>query len=205
MKTQAPAIHKGRKYQQVLDGARQIFMRDGFEGASVDDIARTAGVSKATLYKYFSDKRVLFMEMARIECGQQAQSLVDEVDFDAPVGRVLEQIGRGFLRIVLSDFGKRIFRICVAESDRFPELGRRFYESGPGAMRAGMIGFLTCAIQRGQLQIDDLELAADQFPELCRADLFPRLVFGLSDEFTEAEIDRVVKGAVQTFLARYAA
>ena len=55
------AIHikRGRKFDQVLEGARTVFMRDGFEGANVDDIAASAGVSKATLYSYFPDKRVL--------------------------------------------------------------------------------------------------------------------------------------------------
>ena len=55
-------VKQGRKWDQVLDGARKVFMRDGFEGASVDDIVREAGVSKATLYSYFPDKRLLFIE-----------------------------------------------------------------------------------------------------------------------------------------------
>ena len=57
-------VRKGRKFDQVLAGARDVFMADGFEGASVDAIARVAGVSKATLYSYFPDKRLLFMEVA---------------------------------------------------------------------------------------------------------------------------------------------
>ena len=69
-----PEIKKGRKFDQVLDGARDVFLRDGFEGASVDDIARRAGVSKATLYSYFPDKRLLFSEVARVECNRQAQA-----------------------------------------------------------------------------------------------------------------------------------
>ncbi|MEZ5686188.1 MAG: helix-turn-helix domain-containing protein, partial [Paracoccaceae bacterium] len=67
-----PEIRKGRKFDQVLEGARAVFLRDGFEGASVDDIAREAGVSKATLYSYFPDKRLLFMEVAKCECARQA-------------------------------------------------------------------------------------------------------------------------------------
>ena len=58
-------VKQGRKFDQVLDGARKVFMRDGFEGASVDDIAREACVSKATLYSYFPDKRLLFIEVQR--------------------------------------------------------------------------------------------------------------------------------------------
>ena len=74
--SKTPKIRKGRKFDQVLEGARAIFMRDGFEGASVDDIAREAGVSKATLYSYFPDKRLLFMEVAKAECNRQADEAV---------------------------------------------------------------------------------------------------------------------------------
>lgn len=62
-----PVVKRGRKFDQVLEGARLVFLQDGYEGASVDDIARAAGVSKATLYSYFPDKRLLFMEVAKIE------------------------------------------------------------------------------------------------------------------------------------------
>ena len=63
MNTQTPILRKGRKVEQVLAGAREVFLRDGFEGASVDEIAKVSGVSKATLYSYFSDKRRLFQEV----------------------------------------------------------------------------------------------------------------------------------------------
>ena len=54
-------IKRGRKFDQVLEGARTVFLRDGYSGASVDDIATEAGVSKATLYSYFPDKQILFI------------------------------------------------------------------------------------------------------------------------------------------------
>ena len=69
MNDAAPIVRKGRKFDQVLEGARSVFMADGFEGASVDDIARAAGVSKAPLYSYFPDKRLLCVEVATQECG----------------------------------------------------------------------------------------------------------------------------------------
>lgn len=198
-------IRRGRKYDQVLDGARRVFMSDGYEGASVDEIARAAGVSKATLYSYFPDKRLLFMEVARSECCRQSDSALEVIDTAAPPRAVLTQAARHFLGFLLSDFGQRVFRICVAETDRFPELGREFYDSGPRLMRARMVEYLRLATGRGELAIEDFDLAADQFAELCKADLFPRLVFGLDREFGEDEIARVIDGAVEMFLARYGA
>lgn len=203
MNTQKPAIRKGRKFEQVLAGAREVFLRDGYEGASVDDIARVAVVSKATLYSYFPDKAALFMEMANQEVAAHAQQMVQCVDPDASPSEVLLRTGRSMMRFMLTEFGRRVFRICVAEADRFPELGRRFYETGPGFVREKLLDYLRLAVARGELEIEDFELAADQFPELCKAELFPKLVFGIADSFSEAEVERVVQGAVATFLARY--
>jgi TetR/AcrR family transcriptional regulator, mexJK operon transcriptional repressor len=194
---------KGRKFDQVLEGARQVFMSDGYEGASVDDIARAAGVSKATLYSYFPDKRFLFMQVAKTACQRQAEHAIDTIDLKAPVRQVLHSIATEMVDFVTSEFGKRIFRICVGESDRFPELGREFYESGPMLIRERMADFFRLAMERGELQIDDVLLAADQFHELCKADLFPRMVFNMSDTFTKAEKDRTINGAVDMFMARY--
>ncbi|WP_299618637.1 TetR/AcrR family transcriptional regulator [uncultured Tateyamaria sp.] len=203
MNDASPIVRKGRKFDQVLEGARAVFMVDGFEGASVDDIAKQAGVSKATLYSYFPDKRLLFMEVANLECARQSQDAVDNIDMSAPPRDVLCQAGRHFLRFLTSKFGQQVFRICVAESDRFPEIGRAFYKSGPERMRAEMREYFTASIARGELKIDDLTLAADQFGELCKADIWPRLMFGVISSVSDEDIERVVEGAVETFLARY--
>lgn len=196
-------VRKGRKFDQVLDGARHVFMHDGFEGASVDEIARVANVSKATLYSYFPDKRLLFMEVATTECQRQARNALDKIDVAAEPREVLTQTGLHFLRFITSDFGQRIFRICVAESDRFPELGQKFYSSGPAVFRAEMAAYFRQAEARGELQMDDHVLAADQFGELCKADVWPRLIFGVIKTVSDAEIQRVVENAVNTFMARY--
>lgn len=196
---------KGRKFDQVLEGARQVFLSDGFEGASVDDIAKAAGVSKATLYSYFPDKRFLFMQVAKTECARQADHAIETINMEAPVGQVLNGIALEMVEFITSQFGKRIFRICVGESDRFPELGREFYDSGPKLIHDRLVDFFHKAVDRGELKITDFSLAADQFHELCKADLFPRMVFNMADEFTADEKMRVVNGAVEMFMARYGA
>lgn len=203
MNDSAAVIRKGRKFDQVVEGARAVFMVDGFEGASVDDIAKQAGVSKATLYSYFPDKRLLFMEVANQECARQSQAAVDTIDLDASARDVLRQAGRHFLRFLTSKFGQQVFRICVAEADRFPEIGRAFYQSGPARMRSVIGSYFLGSIARGELKIDDVNLAADQFCELCKADIWPRLIFGVLTSVSDSDIDRVVDGAVETFMARY--
>lgn len=203
MNVQPSEIRKGRKFDQVLDGARKVFMADGFEGASVDTIAKAAGVSKATLYSYFPDKRMLFIEVARRECGRQAQAAEATIDRSQPPAQVLRQAATHVVGFLLSDFGQRVFRISVAESDRFPELGRAFYESGPLVVRETLSAYLRQAMARGEVHVEDPEFAAEQFGELCKARLFTRMVFGVQTRFTKDEIAQVIDGAVDTFLARY--
>ena len=203
MNVTAGIAAKGRKVEQVLVGARTVFMRDGFEGASVDEIARVSRVSKATLYSYFPDKRIMFMEVAKAECSRQAQRSMKMIETSRSVADALRTAGQNLILFLTSEFGLSVFRICVAESDRFPELGRQFYESGPKMVRDRIVAVLRDAMAGGELRIDDLELAADQFAELCKADIFPRILFCGACRPSKAEIDRVIDGAVATFMARY--
>lgn len=203
MNAPAVSIKKGRKFDQVLTGARDVFLRDGYEGASVDEIARTASVSKATLYSYFPDKSILFLEVAKTECLRQADRATAVWDTDAPPRHVLTQAAGHMLGFFLSDFGLQVYRIVVAELGRFPSLGREFYEAVPMQVRQTMMAYFRGAIARGELAIDDLELAADQFTELCKASLHGQFILGVKSRASEAEIDRVIEGAVDMFLARY--
>ena len=203
MNIQTGAIKRGRKFKEVLEGARQVFMADGFERASVDAIASVAGVSKATLYSYFPDKRTLFTEVVRSECHCQADRAMATIDQTAPAKEILCIAARHMIGFYLSDFGQRMFRICVSEADRFPELGQEFYNSGPLVANQALKTYFDKAIRRGELRMDDRELAAFQFAELCKAYIFNRILFGVQTTFSEAEVDRIINGAVDVFLARY--
>ncbi|WP_372570954.1 TetR/AcrR family transcriptional regulator [Ruegeria jejuensis] len=199
----ATILRTGRKFDQVLKGACEVFMADGFEGASVDDIARAANVSKATLYSYFPDKRLLFREVVQTECCRMSEQILSMVDETQPAREVLTVTAQQLVAFLISDFAQQIFRICVAERDRFPELGRAFYESGPENGRQQLVDYLEKAIAKGELQIDDVTLAAEQFSELCKAKLWMEAAFGIRDRFEQSEIDEVAKEAVEMFMARY--
>lgn len=203
MNEQPRAIKTGRKYEQVLEGARTVFMADGFEGASVDDIARAAGVSKATLYSYFPDKRLLFREVVRSECSRQACEADELVETTCSPEKVLYETAHRIMSIILSEFSLQMFRICVAESERFPELGQEFYESGPLVLKTRLKEYLEEAADRNELKVDDAGLAADQFAELCKAGWLLQAIFMHQREFSDAEKHRYAQGAVDTFLARY--
>ncbi|NBD30969.1 MAG: TetR family transcriptional regulator [Alphaproteobacteria bacterium] len=196
-------IKKGRKFDEVLDGARRVFMANGFEGASVDEIAKAAGVSKATLYSYFPDKRLLFAEVARIESERQAKLSLDEIDLNGPPEPVLYHAGKRLMSFLTSRFGQQVVGLCFSEAHRFPELGCMFYDSGPGLVRDHFRDYLASASQSGKLKIDDPLLAADQFAELCKARIFTRMTCGVQTEFDDYELEMILRGAVEMFMARY--
>lgn len=197
------AGRKGRKYAQVVEAARRVFLTGGYATSSVDEIARAAEVSKATLYSYFPDKQHLFTEVARIECERMADETLAAIDPTAPVADVLEMTAERLARFLLSPFGLSIFRVCVAEAERFPDLAQQFYENGPKLGRSRLGLYLNEAVLRGELKIEDIDMAADQFAELCRAGLWPRALLGIQTEFDDQEISRLAKATARMFIARY--
>jgi len=200
-----PILKKGRKFDQVLDAARRAFMDEGYEGTSMDDIAAMAKVSKATVYSYFPDKNLLFIEAAKAEISRITQEAEEVAIQSAPLEVVLKFTAGAIVNFYMSRFGQSLFRVCVSESERFPELGQTFYEAGAKMGRARLSQYFADETDRGTLKVDDPLLAADQFAELCRADLFQRVCFGLADTITAQDIERVINGAISTFLARYGA
>ncbi len=196
-------IRKGRKFDQVIDGAKAVFLREGFEGASVDEIARDAGVSKATLYSYFPDKQHLFLAVLETECAHQSEVEILLHASEQDVEDTLRVICKTLITFFLSRFGQDMFRVCVAEAQRFPELGRTFYDSGPKKWGRKISQFLDSPKAREVLEIEDTLLAADQLAQLCRADLMLKVLFGIEKDPPEAEIDRIADEAVKTFIARF--
>jgi AcrR family transcriptional regulator len=191
------------KTRQILGGARETFLDLGFEGASVDEIARRAGVSKGTLYNHFDDKRSLFAAVIDRECKAQAERIftigMEEDDVETALGR----IGRHYLDFLLSPSALALFRITVAESERFPRVGRAFWDSGPDLGTRRLAQFLAVAVSRGRLAIDDLDLAAHQFTELCKAELFYKTLLGVIDAPDEAARSHHVDAAVKVFLRAF--
>ncbi|WP_127562852.1 TetR/AcrR family transcriptional regulator [Nioella ostreopsis] len=196
-------LKKGRKFDQVIAGAREVFLREGFEGASVDQIARDAGVSKATLYSYFPDKQALFMAVLTSQCQMQSEQAMGIEILQRPVPEALYSIAQSFLTFLMSDFSIQVFRVCVAESNRFPELGRAFYDSGPKQVLDQIAAYLGSEKVAQELKIDDPYMAADQFLQLCRADMLLRRILNVDTDDSPEKMDRIARETVATFLARY--
>lgn len=196
-------VTRGRKFAQVLEGARKVFMRSGFEGASVDEIAREANVSKATLYSYFPDKRLMFIEVFRAELSRDMANASGLVELELPVEQVLPFIVQLISSYIVSEFGVRVFRVSVGEAERFPALAREYYEAGPVNLRDQLVSYFKRCVGRGELAITDFELAADQLIALSGSSVQDRAVLLGLDCIEKERLQRVIQGAVRMFLACY--
>ncbi|MGP1397270.1 MAG: TetR/AcrR family transcriptional regulator C-terminal domain-containing protein [Inquilinaceae bacterium] len=191
------------KARQILEGVRSAFLDLGYEGASTDEIVRRAGVSKGTLYNYFPEKKSLFTAFVEEECRKQANLLFKAEGQPEDIEAFLREAARELVKLLLSSFMQGIYRLAVAEAQRFPELARTFYDSGPDLATRRLAQVLSGAVARGHLQIDDVDLAAHQFDQLCKADIFYKRLFKIRSSFAEEEIDRVADAAVDVFLRAY--
>ena len=193
----------GAKRRQIIEGARAVFLAQGFDAASMNDIARAAGVSKGTLYVYFDNKEQLFEAICSEECGQQAEELFRCDPGDRDVEGTLTRLGVDFINFLCQPEKASSARTVIAIAERMPEIGKAFYETGPGQGIALLAGYLEEQVKAGVLAIDDCEIAAAQFIESCQATLFKPMLFNFGRAPSQARIRHVVGIAVKTFLAAY--
>jgi AcrR family transcriptional regulator len=193
------------KRRQIMEGARQVFMAQGFDAASMGEIARVAGVSKGTLYVYFKSKEDLFEAIVQQECRANADQIFDLDHGDHDVEGVLTRLGIGYVQFLCRPGRASPLRTVIAIAERMPEIGRRFYESGPAFGLAQLEGYLRAQVAAGVLAVEDCEVAAAQFMDACLATVFKPVLFNFGAAPTPARIEHVVKIAVRTFLAAYRA
>jgi len=198
----AASPHDGAKRKQILDGARTVFLNDGFDGASMNDIARVAGVSKGTLYVYFDSKEGLFEALIREERQRQAEQLVPTIE-PRDAREFLGFYGRRLIELMTRPEMLAQVRLVIAATAKFPRLGHAFYESGPCHGQRRLAARLSRLIETGELEIADTMLAAQQFAELCKAGLFNRALFCPDVTIQPEEIGPRVDAAVEIFMRVY--
>lgn len=194
------ADHKRR---QILDGARQVFLADGFDGASMGSIAKAAGVSKGTLYSYFESKEGLFERLIQDERAGLAEATF-RLDADDPDTRaVLRRLGRSFLAMLIRPEHVASVRMVIGAADKLPRLGQAFYEAGPRQGMARLAAYLDRQVAAGRLAIPDTETAAQQFLDLCGSLVMKRLMFAVSPAPDQAMAEQQVERALVMFYSAY--
>jgi AcrR family transcriptional regulator len=190
------------KRRQILDGARKVFMDLGFDGASMGEIARSAGVSKGTLYVYFADKNRLFEAIVEEETLEQGKAAFN-FDPARDVTTTLLDFGQAYIQLLCRPGGGSALRTVMAIAERMPEVGRRFYNNVIALTIARLAAYLEARVGSDDLAIEDCELAATQFMQLCQASLFMPFVFQAAPAPSAERIAAVVESATRMFLAAY--
>jgi AcrR family transcriptional regulator len=208
MERVAPTVadEDGAKRRQIIEGARRVFLTQGFDAASMGEIARAGGVSKGTLYVYFENKERLFDAIVSQECQAHAESIFKFDPADHDIDAVLTRLGVAYVQFLCRPGGpSSTLRTVIAIAERMPEVGRHFYETGPAQGIALLASYLGAQVAAGVLAVEDCEIAAAQFMDACQSTLFKPVLFNFGATPTPERIEYVVKIAVRAFLAAYRA
>ena len=190
------------KRRQILDGASKVFMDLGFDGASMGEIARAAGVSKGTLYVYFADKSRLFEAIVEEETLEQGK-LAFDFDPARDVPTTLREFGHAYIQVLCRPGGGSAIRTVMAIAERMPEVGRRYYENVLEKTIDRLAAYLEARVKSNDLAIDDCQLAAAQFMLTCQASLFLPLIFQAAPPPSAERMTQVVESATRMFLTAY--
>jgi AcrR family transcriptional regulator len=201
----AGAADGGAKRRQIMDGARTVFFSGGFDGASMNDVARAAGVSKGTLYAYFDSKEQLFEALIREDRSQQAERMCLFPPEPHNPREFLAEFGRRLIEMMTRSEMIAQLRVVIAVTGKFPRLGRAFYEAGPCYGVSKLAERLRSLGAAGALDVADPERAARQFIDLCKSGVFNGVLFGAVETVPPQEIEASVNAAVEVFMRAYGA
>ena len=196
-----------RKRAAILNAATEVFLRDGYPGASMDEIAALSAVSKQTIYKHFGSKEALFVEIVTSMTGAAGDIVhndVQDLGKDEDVKAYLEAYAWRQLSVVLTPRLMQLRRLVIAEVGRFPDLAEALYEHGPKRAVGLLAAMIERLAKRGLLTVDDPVVAATHFNWLVMsAPLNAAMLLGDRGIPKAAELRRQAEDGVRVFLAAY--
>jgi AcrR family transcriptional regulator len=193
----------GAKRRQIMDGAREVFLAGGFDAASMNEIARVAGVSKGTLYVYFDSKEALFAALIREEKREQAEQTC-RLDFDnTDIETVLRQFGERLVDRMLRPSSIAHLRTVAAVAAKFPSIGLAFYEAGPQYGQQRLSQYFKKQIEAGLIEMDDPWLGAVFFSDLCKSVHLLPVLLCVEEPPSTAAIAAHIKAVCAMFLRAY--
>jgi TetR/AcrR family transcriptional repressor of mexJK operon len=196
-----------RKRRAILDAATEVFLKSGYLGTNMDEIAALSAVSKQTVYKHFASKEALFIEIVTSmtdEAGDTVRNEIAELDEGGDVADYLLNYAYRQLTGVLTPRVMQLRRLVIGEVGRFPELAKVLYERGPRRAMSALATLFERMADRGLLAIDDPWVAASQFNWLVMsAPLNQAMLLGDAAIPKPAELRRHAADGVRVFLAAY--
>ena len=195
-----------RKRRPILQAATTLFLANGYDNTSMDDVATAAGVSKPTVYKHFANKEQLFAQIV-LATTDQAVALVhivtETIADSSDVQGSLRELARQFIAKLMEPEVLRLRRLVIATADRFPEVGRTWYEQGFERALQALAGSFELLAAQSLLVIDDPLMAANHYVGLLLWIPVNQAMFNGGSAYTRAELNVFADAAVDAFLRAY--
>lgn len=198
-----------QKRRAILKAAREVFLGNGYLGASMDEVAALAKVSKVTVYKHFSDKHSLFVAVvtgAIEEAEESSRPLVDDLADSVDIETDLRNFARRHVALVTQPHLIQMRRMIIAEANRFPDLASAWHRTGPERAHIKLAGQIEQLARRGLLQVVDPLLAAQHLNYLILSVPVNEAMFiGRDKPYDRRQLQRYADEAVRVFIAAYGA
>ncbi|HSX64053.1 MAG TPA: TetR/AcrR family transcriptional regulator [Pseudoxanthomonas sp.] len=192
------------KRAAILDAAKRLFARDGFARVSMDQIAAEAGVSKLTVYSHFGDKEALFTAAVRAKCEEMLPDDLFRLELKGPLRDQLKMIAHAFFALISSEEAISTQRMMLTDNID-DNLKRVFWEAGPQRTHDAFGSLLQARVDRGELDIPDVPLAAEQFFTLLKGEMHSRMMCGLCQRPIRGDTNAHIDATVDMFLRAYGA
>jgi len=189
-----------QRRESLMQAACDVFLEFGYDGASIEEVVRRVGGSKASLYSYFGNKEGLFGDIIAAQCSQFMSTFDLPAGPDPAVEQTLTRVAHMFLGLFLDPERSRLFRIIIAEAQRFPTLAQRFYENGPLRARRLLGAYFQVQHEAGLLHCPDPEFAASMFIEMVKATPHHRSLLGLPPFHLHHDRDSHTRQVIALFL-----
>lgn len=198
-----------RSRQAIIQAATEVFLRNGYLGATTDEVAARASVSKQTIYRHFGDKQHLFaaiiLDKATTVVDDVFRAIADALREAKDVRDALHDLAHAFQSGLLQPDVIRMRRLVIAEADRFPDIARTWFDRGFERALPIVGEALSGLADRGMLRnLGDPVLAAYQFAGLVMYQPMNYVMFAGTDAIPSADkLDRIAESAIDVFLAMY--
>lgn len=189
--------------ETIMTVALEIFREQGFEAASMSQIAARVGGSKATLYNYFSSKEELLLEAMLNGAKNFAREVLALLEESGDFSIQLQRFVTSLLKVIHSMETIEILRVAISVGGT-SDVGRRFYALGTNEVWEKIAERLQIEIDKGSLRDEDADIMAMHLRCLCEADLI-RGLMGASEPVTDAQVEERAKCTVDVFLRAYGA
>jgi TetR/AcrR family transcriptional regulator, mexJK operon transcriptional repressor len=187
----------------ILDIAYAAFIREGYAGTSMSRIAAELGGSKTTLYNYFESKKELFVAVVDRECAKLFDQIFVATEIAGNFRDRVHELARRLMEAMLSDDLIEAYRLIVAESGRFPEIGHAMHEI---ALRRGtqhLSVFFKRAMEAGEMRAVNPKMAAEQFLDLTTGVLHKLRLWNVMSTIAPERLNMEVERIAATFLAAF--